>query len=187
MSAQLMSVSGCARCGGDHRDLEMRALSNPPEDATHFAVCPTTTEPILVYQHHGEHAAGGVALLPCPFDCGAEISGYQDEERGVDRMVWHPDNDCILAGRAYNRLAWNRRIVAPPPKTTDCGCTAMCAPDCSNIVPGCRRKSPAPDPVAISVTRGGDVIAADDATDADFLLAVALIAKRGLDRALSVA
>jgi hypothetical protein len=41
-------VKNCARCGGAHNALEFAPLSNPPDDITHWALCPTTQEPILL-------------------------------------------------------------------------------------------------------------------------------------------
>lgn len=49
-----IGVSGCARCGGNHEDLVAKPFTKPVYDnehllsATHFAMCPTTEEPILV-------------------------------------------------------------------------------------------------------------------------------------------
>lgn len=47
-----ISITGCARCGNDHKDLEFHQLTQPMVDAdgtwTHFALCPTNGEPILL-------------------------------------------------------------------------------------------------------------------------------------------
>jgi len=47
------TVVGCARCGGVHYDLEFKLLTFPMEDSsglvwTHWALCPTNGEPILL-------------------------------------------------------------------------------------------------------------------------------------------
>jgi hypothetical protein len=42
------NVKGCARCGGDHPRRLLLAFTRPPADATHYTICPTTEEPILV-------------------------------------------------------------------------------------------------------------------------------------------
>jgi hypothetical protein len=49
-----IGVSKCARCGGDHENIVAKAFTKPVRDdngdatATHFAICPTLNEPILV-------------------------------------------------------------------------------------------------------------------------------------------
>ncbi|MBF6618819.1 MAG: hypothetical protein ITG02_01130 [Patulibacter sp.] len=57
MSAQITSARllSCARCGGDHADVEWQPLERPVlEDgktvATHWAPCPTNGQPILMIQ-----------------------------------------------------------------------------------------------------------------------------------------
>jgi hypothetical protein len=44
----IMSVKGCARCSGNHKNLEVFALANPPDDYTYYATCPKLGQPILV-------------------------------------------------------------------------------------------------------------------------------------------
>ncbi len=39
---------GCARCGKTHRDLSFRKLARPCGDLTHWTLCPTSGEPILM-------------------------------------------------------------------------------------------------------------------------------------------
>jgi hypothetical protein len=41
------SIQHCARCDGDHEDLELHRLSNH-EKYTHWAMCPVLGQPILV-------------------------------------------------------------------------------------------------------------------------------------------
>lgn len=56
MSDTIDIVQNCARCMGAHQNLEMKKLTIPVFEignqgrviATHFAMCPTTQEPILV-------------------------------------------------------------------------------------------------------------------------------------------
>jgi hypothetical protein len=49
-----IGVSGCARCGGNHENIAAKPFTKPVKDdngditATHFATCPTLSEPILV-------------------------------------------------------------------------------------------------------------------------------------------
>lgn len=40
-------VEDCARCGGDH-EIVASPFTRPPENYSHYAVCPETEEPILV-------------------------------------------------------------------------------------------------------------------------------------------
>lgn len=49
-----IDVRGCARCGSDHASLPFLRLQRPMEDNdgvawTHWATCPTTGEPILLF------------------------------------------------------------------------------------------------------------------------------------------
>jgi hypothetical protein len=46
VKVQTISIFGCARCGKNHKDLEIKKLSN--SDFSHWAQCPTNGEPILV-------------------------------------------------------------------------------------------------------------------------------------------
>lgn len=41
-------IRACARCGSDHLHIELRPLSNPPTDMSHWVQCPTTSQPVLV-------------------------------------------------------------------------------------------------------------------------------------------
>lgn len=43
-----MTVRGCARCNEDHEQLVFLKLGQPCQEWTHWAVCPTTNEPILL-------------------------------------------------------------------------------------------------------------------------------------------
>jgi len=49
------NIIGCARCGEDHKELEMKELTNPIDivgingnEIGYWAMCPTLGEPILV-------------------------------------------------------------------------------------------------------------------------------------------
>lgn len=42
------TVLNCPRCGEAHEKLGRRALSNPPPAYQEFAICPNTSEPILI-------------------------------------------------------------------------------------------------------------------------------------------
>lgn len=41
-------VRGCARCGGEHKHVLFEALANAPPDCTHYGMCHTTGQPILM-------------------------------------------------------------------------------------------------------------------------------------------
>lgn len=43
-----IEVENCARCDGEHSSLETKPLNNPPNEYTHYAICPSTKQPILV-------------------------------------------------------------------------------------------------------------------------------------------
>ncbi len=40
-------IHKCARCGKTHESIEFIPLLNAPEDASHFAMCPETHQPII--------------------------------------------------------------------------------------------------------------------------------------------
>lgn len=42
-----INVTNCARCQKDHNELEIRELDNS-EKYTHYALCPTNGQPILI-------------------------------------------------------------------------------------------------------------------------------------------
>ena len=44
-----INIKNCARCEGDHDQLEFEAFTNPPGKETHFAMCPFYDEPILMW------------------------------------------------------------------------------------------------------------------------------------------
>ncbi len=47
---ETLTVSGCARCGGEHIDLALRPLPNTLDEGPQsWAMCPETEAPILVY------------------------------------------------------------------------------------------------------------------------------------------
>lgn len=61
------TVRGCARCGENHTaPIYFRPFTNLPKDITHFGMCPTTDEPILMQvvdlegeDGQAEHGANG--------------------------------------------------------------------------------------------------------------------------------
>jgi hypothetical protein len=51
MAGHITNVMGCSRCGGDHDALVFQRFANPIEvepELTHWALCPTTGEPLLM-------------------------------------------------------------------------------------------------------------------------------------------
>lgn len=52
MQPELINIKACARCGGDHAELEFAPFTLPliigPFARTHWALCPKTGEPIIV-------------------------------------------------------------------------------------------------------------------------------------------
>lgn len=45
------TIEGCARCKGTHENIHQRKLARPSGRHTHYAICPTTDEPIMVIVH----------------------------------------------------------------------------------------------------------------------------------------
>jgi hypothetical protein len=43
-----LKIKTCARCQQDHEEVDAQPLLNPPDAFSHFAICPTTGQPILV-------------------------------------------------------------------------------------------------------------------------------------------
>jgi len=45
------NINNCARCGKDHIDIYFETFTNPPtiNKYTHWAMCPTLSEPILMW------------------------------------------------------------------------------------------------------------------------------------------
>ena len=48
MAITVLTFNRCARCGGEHEAIEVKALTRPGEPYTHWATCPANGEPILV-------------------------------------------------------------------------------------------------------------------------------------------
>lgn len=46
---RITTIKGCARCGQTHQNIEIREFSYWAGEYTHFAICPSTNEPILIY------------------------------------------------------------------------------------------------------------------------------------------
>lgn len=44
----LKFLGNCARCGGNHKDIEFKAMANALEQYTHWAPCPNNGDPILL-------------------------------------------------------------------------------------------------------------------------------------------
>ena len=45
-AAKPYSVKNCLRCGGEHAAIDIRPYQNPPSGWTHYALCPSTGEPL---------------------------------------------------------------------------------------------------------------------------------------------
>jgi hypothetical protein len=41
-------IKNCARCGGDHVNMLFKSFGRKPDRYSHFGICPTTQEPILM-------------------------------------------------------------------------------------------------------------------------------------------
>ena len=42
------SLNKCSRCGGDHKSITFEKLERPLGNLTHFAMCPTNNQPIMM-------------------------------------------------------------------------------------------------------------------------------------------
>lgn len=62
----LQDVRGCSRCGGDHDSLRFARFKNLPSFlfVSHWAMCPTTSEPVLLWFEPDEDDGGDVGELP---------------------------------------------------------------------------------------------------------------------------
>lgn len=61
-----MKITNCARCGGDHGNVEHRMFTRPTGRHNGFATCPTTGEPVLFITFHtdtDEDARGKLAEI----------------------------------------------------------------------------------------------------------------------------
>jgi hypothetical protein len=70
-----MNISNCARCGGNHQDLEFQELKQPhdpegPENYTHWAMCPTLDEPILAFEYD----------MPDPRNTAERLNEYLEDD-----------------------------------------------------------------------------------------------------------
>jgi hypothetical protein len=50
-------VRGCARCEGDHDQVDFAAFKRRPAHASHWALCPKTGEPVLLAVLHGRRTS----------------------------------------------------------------------------------------------------------------------------------
>lgn len=48
MTVHPVRVRACARCGRDHERIEFKAFKHAPIEASHWATCPRTGEPLLM-------------------------------------------------------------------------------------------------------------------------------------------
>lgn len=48
------TVTGCARCGMEHKNLKFERLSNPADEWKWWSICPNTGQPILLKIVEGE-------------------------------------------------------------------------------------------------------------------------------------
>ena len=50
----IVDVKSCARCEDDHNSILFRQFTRPAGEATYFAICPKTQEPILMNQNEAD-------------------------------------------------------------------------------------------------------------------------------------
>ena len=70
-------VVNCARCGGLHDAVIFIPFRNPAGDSTHWAMCPSTDEPILFHVKRGQAIAPRRCKAPRehPAWCGCPAEG----------------------------------------------------------------------------------------------------------------
>jgi hypothetical protein len=49
MKGMKLEIVGCARCGGRHSNLLFKPLTRPAKDFAHWAACPRTAQPIIMW------------------------------------------------------------------------------------------------------------------------------------------
>lgn len=52
------TITGCARCGMEHKYLKFERLDNPTDNYEWWSICPSTGQPILLSVVEGEQAGG---------------------------------------------------------------------------------------------------------------------------------
>lgn len=57
----LVDISCCARCRGDHQQLKFVEFQSAPPGYSHWAMCPTNNEPILMIVEGGLELSVGWA------------------------------------------------------------------------------------------------------------------------------
>jgi len=76
-----VSVTGCARCGRDHEQLEFRRLFNPVDDREWWTSCPTNGEPLLL-------KAWAAGEEPKADECQGAILREISDERASQDAKW---------------------------------------------------------------------------------------------------
>lgn len=84
-----VSIGRCARCGGEHKNLTAWELFNPSDEWTHWATCPKTGHPILVY------------------------SGSHDDDRAIERFA-AALKAKLRQKRDEGRSGWQDKVECPP-------------------------------------------------------------------------
>ncbi|MGI4822263.1 MAG: hypothetical protein ACRYFV_13720 [Janthinobacterium lividum] len=85
-------VNNCARCGGDHLQVEFQPFAAPPDDTTHWGTCQKTGDPILMVVRQVEvlEPAGSLAsvraILDSPHLTWAERVAQARKAVGLDEV-----------------------------------------------------------------------------------------------------
>lgn len=48
-----IDIHGCARCGGIHKHMEFKPFKSPTDEASHWTLCPATSEPLFLRMVEG--------------------------------------------------------------------------------------------------------------------------------------
>lgn len=100
-----MKIKNCARCGGDHDEVESSVLEHPfmPPEAggiawTHWAPCPVNGQPILFVLDAGNDPRGADGRLD---DVPDPVNGTDAFEGVLEWCYWRFDS--LRAGTALDR------------------------------------------------------------------------------------
>ena len=83
------SITCCARCQLDHADLRFEVLANGPDDVSHYGICPTNGQPILMLQQSDARPAA-------PVEAGEGWALRDDERDWVQEQLLRAENSLRI-------------------------------------------------------------------------------------------
>jgi hypothetical protein len=105
------SVTCCARCQQDHADLHFEVLANGPDYVSHYGICPTNGQPILMLQQSDARPAapGNVEAV------------RQAALRVCDGWVGQHEMGELWRDEVADMEALQRALVLPAAPVCECG------------------------------------------------------------------